>query len=215
MNLKMEEVSVATDPMKGITVTSSTAGSLTSLGLSLGMTALAPYPIERAAERRPTVKRAPSDHPIYALVGRVASGFAHLEHVLDLIIWDLTGIDASRVACITAQINGSRPRYAAIISLLKQRKAQAFDDLAKEVEKLMKKTFDHAERRNRIVHDPWYVTDDEAKLTAQFRSMPTKDPQFGICAVDEKELTDVIQIADDLASAAGDLREEIRAALRL
>jgi hypothetical protein len=61
---------------------------------------------------------------------------AHLEHVLDLIIWDLAGIDASRVACITAQLIGSRPRYQAIILLLKERNAE---NLAKEADELMRR----------------------------------------------------------------------------
>jgi hypothetical protein len=34
----------------------------------------------------------PEDHPFYALVGRVASEWAHLEHILDTTIWDLLGI---------------------------------------------------------------------------------------------------------------------------
>jgi hypothetical protein len=94
--------------------------------------------------------------------------------------------------------------------LLKQRN---LNDLAKVADELMRKTIDPADQRNRIVHDPWYVTDDQARLTSQFRSMPTKDPQFGICDVDAKELEAVIQAADKLAGAAGDLREKIRAAL--
>jgi hypothetical protein len=75
----------------------------------------------------------------------------------------------------------------------------------------MHRTFDPAEQRNRIVHDPWYVTD--AEVTAQFRSMPTKDQRFGIFEVDAKELEAVIQIADELASTAGDLLKKIHAAL--
>jgi len=77
----------------------------------------------------------------------------------------------------------------------------------------MQKTFDPAEQRNRIVHDPWYVTD--AEVPAQFRSMPTKDQRFGVFKVDETQLEAVIQTANELASSAGDLRKKIRSALGL
>ena len=57
--------------------------------------------------QRPAVEVAPPDHPIYALIGRAASAWAHLEHTLDLIIWDLSLGEQQRVACVTAQILGA------------------------------------------------------------------------------------------------------------
>jgi hypothetical protein len=203
------------DPTKvqGIATSSSTAGSLTSLSIVVGRPAIGPFPIEKVAEKEPTIQKAPPEHPIYSLIGRVASGFAHLEHILDLIIWELVGSDETKVACVTAQLNGARPRYDAIVSLLKERKDQAFSDLVKEVESLKGKTFDHAENRNRVIHDPWYVTDNKAIFTAQFRSMPAKDPKFGIISVDKTDLETLIETADQLAATAGDLLKKVRAAV--
>jgi hypothetical protein len=198
--------------VQGIATSSSTAGSLTSLSIALGRPAVAPFPIEKVAEKEPIVKKAPPDHPIYALVGQVASGFAHLEHILDLIIWDLTGGDVQSVACVTAQINGPRSRYVAIEALLNRRNLVG---LAAEVEKLKQQTYNASDKRNRIVHDPWYVTDDQAKLTKQFKSTPTKDGKFGICDVDLKELEALIKTADELANKAEGLRLNIRAKLNV
>jgi len=188
----------------GLTVTSSTAASLTTLGPTYGYyaTVVPPGTYEQIA---------PPDHPIYALVGRVASTWAHLEHTLDLIIWDLVGIEAERVACVTAQIIGATPRYRTIVSLLKQRKSAAFDKLAKKTEELMQKTYGPTEKRNRIVHDSWYITDKKA--TAQFRSMPTKDARFGICEVDDNEIKALLEEANKLIKLASDLRVEVLALL--
>lgn len=42
--------------------------------------------------------RPPKDHPIYNLVGQVASEWAHFEHALDRIIWALGGVSESKGA---------------------------------------------------------------------------------------------------------------------
>jgi hypothetical protein len=73
------------------------------------------------------VEVAPDNHPIYTLVGRAASAWAHLEHTLDLIIWDLIGLDPKRIACVTAQIIGATNRYRAIESLLSHRADRKLD----------------------------------------------------------------------------------------
>ena len=183
-------------PLRPLRTTSSTAASLTTFGIALGRYTPA---VQERPPTKPIVEIAPPDHPIYSLVGRVASGWAHLEHTLDLIIWDLTRIEPESVACITAQINGVTPRYRAIVSLLKHRKTDTFNKLAEKMEELMRKTYDPTEQHNRIVHDPWYITHE--KLPAQFRAMPTKDPRFGICEIDAKEIEALITTANKLAES--------------
>jgi len=105
---------------------------------------------------------------------------------------------------------GATNRYKTIISLLKQRKMAAFDRLADTADALMKRTFNPQEDRNRIIHDAWYVYEDQ---TAQFRSMPPKDPQFGICRVDLAKIQQTIAATDELAARAGALWRDIHAAL--
>src|SRR5260370_17366071 len=63
---------------------------------------------------------APADHPIYAKVGKVASDWAHVEHTLDMIIWELSGIEFQKGAAITAQLMGAFSRFNAILPLLAQ-----------------------------------------------------------------------------------------------
>jgi hypothetical protein len=60
----------------------------------------------------------PDDHPIYAKVGKVASDWAHVEHMLDLIISELAATNLQIVVCITAQMTGVYPRCKAILALL-------------------------------------------------------------------------------------------------
>ncbi len=146
-----------------------------------------------------------------SLIGRLASSWAHLEHTLVLIIWDLAGIEQARAACVTAQILDATNRYKTIISLLKQRNDRKFAESAVRADELMRKTFDPQEARNRIIHDAWYIT--YKKLPAQFRAMPTKDQRFGICEIDAKQIEAVIGAAIGLAERASTLRNEILSTL--
>jgi hypothetical protein len=49
----------------------------------------------------------PPEHPIYSLIGQVAASWAHIDHLLDIMIWQLADVDAQAGACITAQIGGT------------------------------------------------------------------------------------------------------------
>jgi hypothetical protein len=64
----------------------------------------------------------PENHPFYAIVGRVTSEMSHLEHVLDEIIWKLSGLNPALASCITFQLVGATPRFRAIIALGKFKK---------------------------------------------------------------------------------------------
>ncbi len=171
-------------------------------------------------------KRPPPDHTIYALVGQVASEWAHLEHFLDLIIWELAGVPDREGACITAQLMGASPRYRTIIAQLTLRSKQhpKFERFITKVNSLNGQTYDPQERRNRIIHDPWYVTFDDGPglLTAvlsekpgQFKSMPAKDLRFGIEDVDlndiGKTLTDIKLLAEKVGKLRSEILDEIAA----
>jgi hypothetical protein len=138
-------------------------------------------------------ERPPTDHPIYSLVGRVASEWAHLEHSLDRIAWTLLGVISPRGAAVTSSLMGAAPRYKAILAQLEHRKHKdpQFEQYISKVTKLMQKTFDASESRNRIIHDPWYL-DQKQGVAAQFKSYPAKDLRFGIREVDLKMIDETI-----------------------
>jgi hypothetical protein len=75
----------------------------------------------------------------------------------------------------------------------------------------MRKTYVPYENRNRIIHDPWYVTD--AKAPAQFRAMPFKDPRFGIFEIDDNYITSNLESAANLLRQAEELEKKIKAEL--
>ena len=113
----------------------------------------------------------PDDHPFYAVIGRVAAEWSQLEHLLDIIIWDLSGVEHDAGACITAQMMGVGNRLQAIMALGERRSLSK--KIPERVNSLTEKSFKPGEARNRIVHDTWYIKSVSRQL-GQFRSMARK-----------------------------------------
>jgi hypothetical protein len=164
-------------------------------------------------------ERPPEDHLIYPLVGRVASEWAHLERLLDLIIADLGPLPSPRMACITAQLMGIWPRINSILALLAQRSVlePKLQDYIKRFRALGNDSRDASERRNRIIHDPWYV-DKETAETAQQKSMPKDDKnyrlQYGIKQVDRKEIDELLGEIKKITDTVSQLKSEILESLK-
>lgn len=152
----------------------------------------------------------PPDHGIYQLIGRVASGWSRLEHALDRIIWTLAETLYPDGACITSQLMGATARYKVIIAQLNLRATQdaRFGIFLPKIHKLMQSSYNPQEKRNRIIHDAWYL-DAEEEAPGQFRSWPHKDPQFGVRTVDLDDIETTISDAASLSETAEGLFDEI------
>lgn len=162
---------------------------------------------------------AASRSPFYALVGRVASEWAHLEHILDLTIYDLANsrvkgsvLPANVLACIKSQIMGVGPRCKAII-LLATPCGLGKEDVVRPFNALMNAAYKPADQRARFVHDPWYM-DTESKAPAQFRAMPYSDPLYGYKEITQTEAEQTIDKIRDLQHRASKLRSTVLDALQ-
>ena len=152
----------------------------------------------------------PEDHKFYTLVGRVASEWSQLEHICDMTIWELCNINSLYAACITSQIMGVGPRCKVILNLLRVRGFDA--ETVKRYRRLMADSYEWADRRARIIHDPWYLEAGENK-PAQFRAMPCADQRFGFCEVKEDEILGLLKRIKDLQITAHNLLVELRDSL--
>lgn len=155
----------------------------------------------------------PADHHVYTLVGRVASEWSRFEHALDLIICDLANIEPEKGACITAQIMGPVPRLRVIITQLKQINTDESTSLAGEFKELMGICSDVAEDRNRLIHDSWYLYSASGDA-GQFKSMPFKDPKYGIIQVDVDHINKTLERIERRQSKATTLHERVKALLK-
>jgi hypothetical protein len=96
-------------------------------------------------------------------------------------IFQLFETGSLSLACITAQLMGATPRFNAIIALLTMRSKHEpeFAKLIKKANALLQRSYEVAELRNRIVHDPWFV-EERSRQTAQLRMMPRKELHYGL-----------------------------------
>jgi hypothetical protein len=150
------------------------------------------------------------DHPIYALVGRVAAEWANYESILDRIIWKLADLSGPRGACITAQLMGAGVRLVTITSLANHRGImQKISDTIGELEN---RTYSLQENRNRADHDPWFL-ETPTNVVKQHRSQPKKQKVFGFVPIDSNSLDILIAGIVKLNKRAIDLHNEISLAL--
>jgi hypothetical protein len=127
----------------------------------------------------------PEDHDFYRNVGRVASEWSHLEHILDLTIWKISGMPENVSACITSQIMGVPGRCHAIMNLAR---VHGFTEKELQPYKSLKgDSYPVAELRHRIVHDAWYAQ-MPAGTPMQFKAMPFSDPQHGYKEISQGEV---------------------------
>lgn len=150
--------------------------------------------------------RPPHDHEIYNLIGRVSSEWAHLEHTLDQIIWQLAGLKPSAGACMTAQLMGVWPRVLSITALLK---LHGIDNLNSRIKKFENDCRQPSNRRNRIIHDPWYAEQHDPLLIAQHKSMAKDEHVFGITEVARSEFDSLLTAIASLQKTAEDLKNDI------
>lgn len=164
-----------------------------------------------------TFKRLPEDSPIYGLVGQVASDWAYLEHVLDLIIWELAGIKQSVGACLTAQMMGHVPRCEAIIALATHRGLDP--SIVERADRLKNSLFQVSTPRNRVVHDPWIListTNSRGHFhePGQFKSMARKELRFGASKAEIDDIQDLIAKIREKIKDCSDFRNAVSDALK-
>jgi hypothetical protein len=92
----------------------------------------------------------------FAAIGRVASNWAYFELVIDDWCFRIADINRSIGSCFTTQVIGPSRKVDAFIAL-----AGLFAPSSSIIGKLHEFAHDQimplSERRNRVVHDPWFV----------------------------------------------------------
>jgi hypothetical protein len=144
--------------------------------------------------------RLPADHLTHSLVGRVAADWAYVEHLLDVILWEL-GLDASLIA----KIWKSDSKMEKILDLCTNK--QMNKGILDEITKLRDQVKDLQNRRNRIVHDPWYI-EDRTKIPQQYKL------QSGFHPANEADLKKTLEEIDRSIKTVTKLRESINAAMQ-
>lgn len=149
----------------------------------------------------------PDDSWIHQEIGKIAAGWARLEHALDLIISDLLGLEHRISACVTSQILGVHYRVSAIVALAEALKLEK--DLISKIRVFGVCCEGPQAERNRFVHDPWHIEAMSGDV-AQFKSWPKGDHRFGVYKISETKIKKLQGRIRRRVQEAVTLREEIR-----
>jgi hypothetical protein len=132
-------------------------------------------------------------------IGLVESGWAGFESMIDSYAILLAQIPYDVGLCFTAQVMGSSRKLDAYIALARLRGAAI---LAGDLEKFAKDTAGLAERRNRVVHDPWIAF----SLEGGFRLEMTARRMLRHIII-ETGTENVVQLANDITTHCGRLTD--------
>jgi hypothetical protein len=154
----------------------------------------------------------PAEHSFYGLVGRVAAEWAQLEHVLDIAIWELSGIDPAAGSCITSQLGSYAARFKALVALSNHRGLD--EKFISRIKTLQNKVGELAEKRARIVHDAWYI-EVGTDSVSQFKSLNSKNNEFGMNSIEEATILDLVERIRGRISMVHSLRADMLSAIRL
>lgn len=101
------------------------------------------------------------DH--YKAIGYVVVAWSFMETLIDATSWELAQVDQQHGACLTSQIAGSSRKLDALLALIRYRVAPS-PALDKKLNRFAKDTMGLAERRNRVIHDPWVSWAKDGKI---------------------------------------------------
>jgi hypothetical protein len=126
--------------------------------------------------------------------------WSQFEFFVSETIWELANVDRRAGACITAQIFGPNPRFKALVALMHFRGAS--QDLLDQMNSLSGKAQGLGERRNRIVHDPWSVSESDDIRRLHVKADRKLEFEFKADSVEDlnKAYTDIVKLIQDFES---------------
>ena len=146
----------------------------------------------------------------YAAIGRVAAAWSYFEALIDSRAIELASISTDLGMCFTANLGGSRAKldtFIALVDLCCTDKAPL-----KLLHKLAKDTPALSERRNRAVHNVWFLNDPtnplrlEATAKKKLRLLATPHSTESLLLLMESIYKHAHPF-DELASLAGAARK--------
>ena len=124
-------------------------------------------------------------------IAHAVNNWAYLENNINRAIWALAKTAPALGACITSQIASITGRLNALLALMKTRQVSA--KLIKRVNRFCEDIRGPTEFRNRIAHDPWFMTNPRGGL-AQLRVTAQKSLTFEIKEIPLESLKEQLKV---------------------
>ena len=146
----------------------------------------------------------------YATIGQIAASWAGFEWFIDVYALALGRIPVEAGLCLTSQISGSARKLDAYIAIACLRGAD--EKLVGELNKFAQNTKALAERRNRVVHDPWMVATGKG-VSHRLETTARKKLRYGYVAVPNSEMLKLFLDITNHNMQFLELHEQIKAAV--
>jgi hypothetical protein len=139
--------------------------------------------------------------PYFTAIGQVANAYSQLEFSINDAIWQLANVARQVGVCMTAQMIGPGPRNRCLLALLQIRKApqsiiDEFNTLSKRIEGV-------AAARNRYVHDPIVINQDNGEIM-RMEATADKSIRYGFMGA---EIQGMMKLALKIDTAAHDFNQ--------
>jgi hypothetical protein len=146
------------------------------------------------------------DWEISAAIGSTISAWAHFEYDIDELIWELARLEPEHGACLTAQFQTVAARFNALIALARTQNVKDKD--IERINAIRQRGDALAQKRNRLVHDPWFYGWD---TKASYRLQKTAKAKliYRYDAVTKDEIKDIENAIETLHREFLDIRTEI------
>lgn len=119
-------------------------------------------------------------------IGRVTHGWSSLELIVDMMIWKTAEVHPLLGSCMTNRIPSIHGKFTALVALL-----TLLDGSKPHVDAVTKISgiaLALVERRNRVIHDVWTISDD-ASIGKITKALTGKTVELGFDRVDYEEIT--------------------------
>ena len=129
----------------------------------------------------------------------------NVEHILDMVIWELAGLDQMTGSCMTAPQFTYRARVNMIMALVaRNRMSPNAVGLAKALKKMVA---NNAHIRNNYIHNAWYIEEKNGgpPVAGQLFSFSFGNPHFGFKPVDMNQFENDIATLTGIAANASEL----------
>ena len=147
----------------------------------------------------------------YKACGRCATAWSHFEIRLNVLIWDLAGVQPMAGACITSQIFSIGARMRAMEALIELRAGEEAAPVIKKLKAFTGKSTGLQELRNRIMHDPM-VVGNQTGTPGQMRvAIVNNKLEFGGKPIPVEEIEQFSEAIKKHIDEFRGLNEEIRA----
>lgn len=137
----------------------------------------------------------PDDHPVYRKIGLLVAKWAHFEHLLDVLYWEVSRLPPSEGIFQTRQEKSK--------AVLKELNQPDFDtSIFQPLKALLEEAETQAAERNRAVHDAWYEREPDKALHQYKGAAPAKLKHLpdasvlGLQPIDEMDLDQTIAMVN-------------------